>query len=181
MKLFVYGTLLSSFQTASLLPSDDIRHPAMTIGRMYHYIPGCYPVIALPNNMIRVSGSLDYSSDEILEQKQKSVDFESFKKIYRHLYKQKYTWIYGELIEITRPAEVMPVLDRYEGFNPDNPLYHRSLTPVKAGEQMLWAWVYHFKEDYPFDKSKDCFLQVPDGNWLSFIHSMAGGSLVSSE
>ena len=176
MKLFVYGTLRSEFRTAGLVPQDAIRCSAMTIGRMYHYIPGCYPAIVLPNNMIRASGSFDYLYDEALEQNQRTVDFELFKKIYRHLYKQKYSWIYGELIELSRPAEVMPLLDRYEGFHPDNPLYHRSLIPVKTGEQMQWAWVYHFKEDYPFEQSGERFMRVPDGNWLRFLDLMPKAS-----
>ena len=169
MRLFVYGTLLSPFAAASLIPSDASRHPAAVIGRMYHYLPGCYPAIAVPGNLIQAKGTVDYLVDETHEMSQDPVSFESFRHIYTNVYHNGFGWIYGELIEITNPCEVLTAIDRYEGFGGDNPLYHRSLMPVRMGNEMVWGWAYHFDERFPFEENGKLFIRVSEGNWLSFL------------
>ena len=169
MRLFVYGTLLSPFDTASLIPSDAIRHPAAVIGRMYHYLPGCYPAIAVPGNLIQAKGTVDYLVDETHEMSQDPVSFESFRHIYTNVYHNGFGWIYGELMDITNPCEIFPAIDRYEGFGGNDPLYHRSLIPVMYGDEMTWGWVYHFDESFPFEENEDLFVRVLNGNWLSFL------------
>ena len=171
MKLFVYGTLLSPFYTASLIPETSLRQPAATIGRMYHYVRGGYPAISIPNNLIHAAGSLQYLEDEAVEQSQANLSWEDFRKLYADVYTHGFDWIYGELVEFEKPDEVMPALDRYEGFRLDDPLYHRSLVPVKVDKGIVWAWVYHFLEDYPFEEEpeKDRFIRVPEGDWVAFL------------
>ena len=69
------------------------------------YLPGCYPAIAVPGNLIQAKGTVDYLVDETHEMSQDPVSFESFRHIYTNVYHNGFGWIYGELIEITNPCE----------------------------------------------------------------------------
>jgi gamma-glutamylcyclotransferase (GGCT)/AIG2-like uncharacterized protein YtfP len=57
-------------------------------------------------------------------------------------------WVHGELHEITEPDSLLPVLDRYEGCNAENPaagLFERRLTQclLETG-QSRFCWVYYY-------------------------------------
>ena len=167
MKLFVYGTLLSPFTTASLIPPDALRQPAVTIGRMYHYKAGCYPAITIPHAAIRASGSTHYDRDEAVERGLDSVQAPFSLRSNR----KKYGPVHGELVEFDNLGDVMPALDRYEGFREDDPLYRRSLVSVCLHDRTVWTWVYHFDENYVFDWNS--FVRVPGGDWISFLRGDA--------
>jgi gamma-glutamylcyclotransferase (GGCT)/AIG2-like uncharacterized protein YtfP len=57
-------------------------------------------------------------------------------------------WVHGELHEMTDPGALLPVLDRYEGCNFENPaagLFERRLTPCileTGGSQLSWVYYY---------------------------------------
>jgi gamma-glutamylcyclotransferase (GGCT)/AIG2-like uncharacterized protein YtfP len=57
--------------------------------------------------------------------------------------------IHGELYRMQTPGRVLPVMDRFEGYDPDrnaHSLFVRRLTPLQtpAGET---AWVYWFQNE----------------------------------
>ena len=169
MKLFVYGTLLSPFSTSSLIPTEAYRQPAVTVGRMYHYLPGCYPAITIPSTLIQASGTMDYAFDEAVERGLDAAKCDAFGSCDSISGSGIIT---GELVEFFQPGAVMARIDRYEGFQEDKPLYRRSLVPVKAGRRMVWAWVYHFDEHFPFEQAQDMYLAVSEGNWLEFLQRL---------
>ena len=169
MKLFVYGTLLSPFPTASLIPPEVYRQPATTMGKMYHYVPGCFPAISIPDAMIQASGTMDHELDEAIERGLDAAGCESFGSVGVSTNDAQ---VIGELVEFYRPGEIMSRIDRYEGFQEDNPFYRRSLIPVKTGRRMVWAWVYHFDEHFPFEENPDLYLRVADGHWVEFLQRL---------
>jgi gamma-glutamylcyclotransferase (GGCT)/AIG2-like uncharacterized protein YtfP len=57
-------------------------------------------------------------------------------------------WVYGELWELARPGEALPVLDRYEGCGPQDeasPLYRRRLADAHLESRaIVKCWVYWY-------------------------------------
>jgi gamma-glutamylcyclotransferase (GGCT)/AIG2-like uncharacterized protein YtfP len=57
-------------------------------------------------------------------------------------------WVHGEVYELAQPEQVLPVLDRYEGCDPEagpNGLYERRSVPVALPSgDMRTTWAYFY-------------------------------------
>lgn len=169
MKVFVYGSLLSNFQAADLIPQETMRRPAYTIGRLYDCIEHCFPATVIPSDLIQAGGSGDYEKDEVVEKSQRLIQLEVFVELARKLQKDDYSWIHGEVADIEDVSNVMPVLDKYEGFCENSPLYHRSLVPVIINKNITWAWIYHFMSEDNLAQAKIGIRRIYHGSWPKLI------------
>ena len=169
MKLFVYGSLLSNFQADDLIPEEAVRRPAHAIGRLYECINLWFPAIVIPESLIQARGTNDYSKDEILEKAYAPLLPEVFDGLGRELLNEDYSWIHGEVVEIQDIEHVMPVIDKYEGFNQKNPLYHRSLVPVKVLQEVTWGWIYHFMSEEGLSQAGIETRRIYHGSWAKLI------------
>lgn len=155
INLFVYGTLLSQFRGHYFLDGDPICKAEIS-GNLYHYIAG-YPIVELPKYPNLISGSGNPAQD-YLEQ-MKKIECGEFIRLEEN---GDYNFVSGELNELPYSDNVFEILDRYEGFTPNQRgLYNRSLVSVrKADGSYTWAWVYHMTIIPPHST------EVMSGNWL---------------
>lgn len=72
--------------------------------------------------------------------------------------------IHGRLIELLAPAKVLPLLDVYEDYNPDNPahsMYHRERARAElAGGDACECWIYWLA------RPPRSAAFIAHGNWL---------------
>lgn len=53
--------------------------------------------------------------------------------------------VYGSIVKMNNPDEVLAKLDPYEGIGPDEPephLYIRQIIPIKTAGEILDCWIY---------------------------------------
>jgi gamma-glutamylcyclotransferase (GGCT)/AIG2-like uncharacterized protein YtfP len=54
-------------------------------------------------------------------------------------------WVHGDVFELDKSETILAALDRYEGCDRVNPLYHRRQTQVTLETaETVTAWYYHY-------------------------------------
>ena len=55
------------------------------------------------------------------------------------------SYIYGNIVKMTEPGKVLPVIDDYEGFGDDQPYpneFIRVLGEVETEKRIIACWIY---------------------------------------
>jgi gamma-glutamylcyclotransferase (GGCT)/AIG2-like uncharacterized protein YtfP len=133
--LFFYGTLKRGHRNHDIFCQGSLRVEEATVrGRLYELLSG-YPVLVVPEEDVRATGTADPVGDASKQQELNHVE----------VHRPDGTVIYGELFTFDDPEERLPALDRLEGFDPDGPSpYRRVLIPAETSDGarvMAWAYV----------------------------------------
>lgn len=84
----------------------------------------------------------------------------------------------GHVYTLSRPQEVLPVLDRYEGYDPSRPEageYRRTRINLRCEGQVLSCWVYLYNADV------HGLSEITSGNYVDYArHNPVHQSFINS-
>ncbi len=136
LRLFVYGTLKRGFWNhdhfcQGFLGVED----AWVRGRLFETSSGI-PVLRVPEEDILAVGTANPLADAALQA-------ELAGRLPAKDPVAPWGIVHGEIFTFDDPESRLPAIDGLEGFNPGGLcLYRRVLVPVRAGRNLLPAWVY---------------------------------------
>lgn len=149
LALFFYGTLKRGQINHDRFCRGYARAAQATVrGRLYD-LPFGFPALVVPREDVRATGTTNPLADASAQRRLVN-DAEHPKTGPR---------VSGELLVFDDFEERLPVLDRFEGFDPEsgNGLYRRVLVPVEARETSVLAWVYAVE--------RPSGVHLPGGRW----------------
>jgi gamma-glutamylcyclotransferase (GGCT)/AIG2-like uncharacterized protein YtfP len=147
--LFFYGTLKrGQINHARFCRGFASAEEATVRGRLYD-LPFGFPALVVPEEDVRAVGTDDPSHDAALQQRLAP----------QIAPRPDGPRVFGELFVFDRFDELLPALDRFEGFDPvaDSGLYRRVLVPVETPRKTILAWVYA--------QRKPAGSYLPNGRW----------------
>ncbi len=149
LALFFYGTLKrGQINHDRFLRGLANAQEATVRGRLYD-LPFGFPALVVPEEDVRAVGTDDPSHDAALQRR----------LVPPGAPRPDGPRVFGELFVLDRFDELLPALDRFEGFDPvtASGLYRRVLVPVETPRQIVLAWVYA--------QRKPAGTHLPDGRW----------------
>lgn len=149
LALFFYGTLKRGQINHDRFLGDYASAQEATVrGRLYD-LPFGFPALVVPEDDVRAVGSDDPSHDAALQRRLPPPDAP----------RPDGPRVFGELFVLDRFDELLPELDRFEGFDPvaESGLYRRVLVPVETPRRIVPAWVYA--------QRKPAGAPLPSGRW----------------
>jgi gamma-glutamylcyclotransferase (GGCT)/AIG2-like uncharacterized protein YtfP len=147
--LFFYGTLKrGQINHARFCRGFASAEDATVRGSLYD-LPFGFPALVVPEEDVRAVGTDDPSHDAALQQRLAP----------QIAPRPDGPRVFGELFVFDRFDELLPALDRFEGFDPvaDSGLYRRVLVPVETPRKTILAWVYA--------QRKPAGSYLPNGRW----------------
>lgn len=149
LALFFYGTLKrGQINHDRFLRGLASAQEATVRGRLYD-LPFGFPALVVPEEDVRAVGSANPSHDAATQRRLAPPDAS----------RPEGPRVTGELFVFDRFDELLPALDRFEGFDPvaGSGLYRRVLVPVETSRRIVLAWVYA--------QRKPAGTYLPDGRW----------------
>jgi gamma-glutamylcyclotransferase (GGCT)/AIG2-like uncharacterized protein YtfP len=165
LSMFVYGTLKSQYWNSVLCDGAESVVPATIRGRIYD---GSYPYVVLEESTILARGTRNAVA-EIAKQKNALPMLAALDPMTYAAPMQEYNdqFVQGERVRfVGRFADVnefLANLDRLEGYSdiPHVSHYNRSLVPVRVGDVMEAAFVYHVPQWMVRGRQ-----QIASGEWV---------------
>lgn len=145
LRLFVYGTLKRGFWNHDRFCQGFLSvEDAWVRGRLFETSSGI-PVLQVPEEDILAVGTVNPLADAATqaEKAARVVDLDSTGRLLTKGPGAPWGIVHGEIFAFDDPEFRLPAMGRLEGFNPGGLcLYRRVLVPVKAGGNLLPAWLY---------------------------------------
>lgn len=145
LRLFVYGTLKRGFWNHDSFCQGFLGvEDAWVRGRLFETSSGI-PVLRVPEEDILAVGTANPLADVATqaEENARLVDPDSTGPLLEKGPGAPWGIVHGEIFTFDDPESRLPAIDGLEGFNPGGLcLYRRVLVPVRAGRNLLPAWLY---------------------------------------
>jgi gamma-glutamylcyclotransferase (GGCT)/AIG2-like uncharacterized protein YtfP len=147
--MFFYGTLKRGGYNHHYCEGGVMTAEGRVRGLLYD-LPEGYPALVVPEETILAVGTADYLADARAEKEIGGPDLQA----------PADPTVHGELYAFDDPEQRLPVLDRLEDFDPNDPSspYRRVLIPVtpESGNVMP-AWAYVVRDARG--------TRLPNGRW----------------
>jgi gamma-glutamylcyclotransferase (GGCT)/AIG2-like uncharacterized protein YtfP len=149
LALFFYGTLKRGQINHDRFCRGFASAEDATVRGSLYDLPFGFPALVVSDEDVRAIGTDDPSQDAALQQRLVPPDAP----------RPDDPRVFGELFVFDRFEDLLPALDRFEGFDPvaGSGLYRRVLVPVETPRKTLLAWVYA--------QRKPAGTHLPDGLW----------------
>jgi gamma-glutamylcyclotransferase (GGCT)/AIG2-like uncharacterized protein YtfP len=145
LRLFVYGTLKRGFWNHDHFCQGFLGvEEAWVRGRLFETSSGIL-VLRVPEEDILAVGTANPLADSATqaELSARVFDPDSSGRLLAAAPGEPWGPVQGEIFTFDDPEIRLPAIDRLEGFNPGGLcLYRRVLVPVRAGRNLLLAWLY---------------------------------------
>lgn len=145
LRLFVYGTLKRGFWNHDHFCQGFLGvEEAWVRGRLFE-TSSRIPVLRVPEEDILAVGTANPLADSATQAEltARVFDPDSSGRLPAAAPGEPWGPVQGEIFTFDDPEIRLPAIDRLEGFNPGGLcLYRRVLVPVRAGGNLLLAWLY---------------------------------------